>query len=96
MKDTENYPDLLKVPDSVIIKELRIELGKANSYVDELKHELKNLKEKNLKTEENIRKNEHIKGLENKNKKLTERIQILNYENTGLKLRINNLHSQLR
>jgi len=96
MKDAENYPDLLKVPDSVIIKELRIELGKANSYVDELKHNLKITQEKLLKTEENIHKNEQIKGLENKNNKLKERNQILTYENTSLKLRINNLHSQLR
>lgn len=40
MKDRENY-DLLKVPDEIIVRELRIELGKANSRIQELEDELK-------------------------------------------------------
>jgi len=96
MKDAENYPDLLKVPDYVIIKELRIELGKANAYILELKHDLNKLEEKHSKIEDDVRKNNHIKGLENKNNKLKERNQILTYENTSLKLRINHIHSQNR
>lgn len=39
-KDDELF-GLMKVPDSVIIKELKIELGKANAYIDELKEEIR-------------------------------------------------------
>ncbi len=38
-KDSENYDDLLKVPDTVIIKSLRTEVGKLNSYIMELEEE---------------------------------------------------------
>jgi len=37
MKDKEIY-GLLKIPDSVIIKELRIEIGKLESYILELEN----------------------------------------------------------
>jgi len=86
MKDHENYPDLLKVPDSVIIKELRIELGKSNAYIAELEYELKLAQDKRvvLKT--------HNIGLENKNKKLTDIKHSLTFENFELKNRIKKLH----
>lgn len=42
-KDAEKY-DLLKVPDEVIIKQLRFDLGVANSEIAELKDEIKRLK----------------------------------------------------
>lgn len=43
MKDEEVF-GLLKVPDEVIIKELRIKLGIANATIDELSYELDLLK----------------------------------------------------
>lgn len=43
MKDKELY-DLHKVPDDVIIRELRIELGKQAAYIIELEEEIKALK----------------------------------------------------
>lgn len=39
MKDKE-WSGLLKIPNEVIIKELRIELGQINSIIDELKYEI--------------------------------------------------------
>ena len=87
MKDHENYHDLLKVPDSVVNKQLRIELGKANAHIHELEHDLK------IKNDRLKHMSEHLKGLEGKNTKLKLQNQKLNYQITGLKLRINNLHN---
>jgi hypothetical protein len=42
-KDNEIH-DLLKIPDSVIISELRIELGKQASYIQELEDEIRLLR----------------------------------------------------
>lgn len=39
-KDNENYPDLMKIPDKVIIKQLRIELGICHAEIDELTFKL--------------------------------------------------------
>ena len=33
---------LCKVPDKIVIKQLKIELGKANAYIAELEYKLKN------------------------------------------------------
>lgn len=42
MKDKE-WTGLLKIPSEEVIKELRIELGKANAYINELEHRLNSL-----------------------------------------------------
>ena len=42
MKDKEVH-GLMKIPSEVLIKELRIELGKANSYIKELEERLDSL-----------------------------------------------------
>jgi flagellar biosynthesis chaperone FliJ len=42
----EEIFDLSKVPDKEIIKILKIELGKSNSYIQELENEIKKLKSK--------------------------------------------------
>lgn len=42
-KDTPVY-GLEKIPDEVIIQELRLEMGKLNAYIEELEFELKTIK----------------------------------------------------
>ena len=49
MKDKERE-GLLKVPDEVVIKELRIELGKANAMISELQDIVKNLETSDVKS----------------------------------------------
>lgn len=46
MKDQEVF-NLHKIPESVLLKELRIEIGKLNSYIEELKFENKKLSQEN-------------------------------------------------
>lgn len=49
-KKDEEWSGLLKIPDSEVIKQLRIELGKANSYISELENKIKSIsKEKPIK-----------------------------------------------
>lgn len=86
MKDHENYPDLLKVPDSVIIKQLRIELGKSNAYIAELEYELEL-----TRTKKEFLRTNNI-GLLNKNKKLTEVNHSLIFQNSDLLNRIKSIH----
>lgn len=85
MKDQENYPDLLKVPDHAIIKELRTELGKANAYIAELED---TIKEKDLKIKN---QSENIKGYKNKDDKRKEEIYSLNNQVFTLKDRISRI-----
>lgn len=63
-KDTE-WSDLCKVPDEVVIKTLRIELGQANSYIEELEAEINHLREGGI--DETVRKLEndvsYLKGM---------------------------------
>lgn len=88
MKDNENHKDLLKVPDAVIIKELRIDLGKANSYISELEFKLKAQRKENTVIEKESKYKEHIKGLETANRKLKLHNQTLSFKNNELLTRI--------
>ena len=92
-----------EIPDSVLLKhavldlkKARVEIGKLEAYIEELKYEIKSLKKEyeNCVSKEkfdshNAEKNKHIKGLEAKNEKLRKQIYELNYklgkyERTGL------------
>lgn len=59
MKDKQ-WSGLMKVPAEEIIKELRLELGKANAYISELEFKLKEFEELKAK-KENL---ERLKALE--------------------------------
>ena len=59
MKDKQ-WSGLIKVPAEEIIKELRLELGKANAYISELEFKLKEFEELKAK-KENL---ERLKALE--------------------------------
>ena len=48
MKDQE-WSGLMKIPDEIIISELRIEIGKLKSYIDELDYTLQDKEAKNIK-----------------------------------------------
>ena len=63
MKDTE-WSGLLKIPSEEVIKELRIELGKANAYIKELEDKLKQLSGKEIKQQSFICLEGRVKNLE--------------------------------
>lgn len=89
-----NEPLNTEIPDSVLLKyavldlkKARVEIGKLEAYIEELKHEIASLKKEyeNCIPQEkfdshNAEKNKHIKGLEAKNEKLRKQIYELNYE----------------
>lgn len=88
MAKDEEWSDLLKLPAEVIIKELRIELGKQNAYIEELKE---NLKEEKNKANERVIKLTKLEHLEKENNRLTllleqarDRIKAFNLKNTYL------------
>lgn len=75
MSKDKDIHGLLKLPDEVVIKELRTELGIQNSYIAELEDELKRFKGmtpeelKEFKKEEVIKeKNNQINELQKQNK----------------------------
>jgi predicted nucleic acid-binding Zn-ribbon protein len=63
MKDQE-WSGLMKVPDYEVIKQLRIKLGKANSYISELEDKLKEYTGRKVKEETFISLEGRIKNLE--------------------------------
>jgi len=63
MKDQE-WSGLLKIPNEEVIKELRIELGKANSYIKELEEKLASLSGKEVKQQTLTCLNGRVKNLE--------------------------------
>ena len=83
-----------EIPDSVLLKyaildlsKARVEIGKLESYIEELKHTINSIKKEyeNCVSQEkfdfvNSEKNKHIKGLEAKNEKLRKQIYELNYK----------------
>jgi Sec-independent protein translocase protein TatA len=84
MKDkTKPIFGLDKLPDDAIIKELRTELGKANSYIQELENELKqalnNVKEYKANKVVQTYKDK-VLNLEKKNKKLNDFNERLIYQ----------------
>ena len=67
MKDTE-WSGLLKIPNEIVIKDLRIQLGGLNSYIQELEDKILNLKNIEVKLD-------YIKCLENKNNNLEKKLE---------------------
>lgn len=63
MKDKE-WSGLLKIPSEEVIKELRVELGKANAYIKELEEKLASLSGKEIKQQSFINLNGRVKNLE--------------------------------
>jgi predicted nucleic acid-binding Zn-ribbon protein len=63
MKDKE-WSGLMKLPDSEIIKQLRIKLGQANSYISELEDKLKDFSQKRVKEQTIISLEGRVKNLE--------------------------------
>lgn len=63
MKDQE-WSGLMKVPDYEVIKQLRIKLGKANSYISELEDKLKEYTARKVKEDRLISLEGRIKNLE--------------------------------
>jgi hypothetical protein len=68
MKDTSVH-GLDKLPDSVVISQLRQELGKSNAYIDELKDQLKEREPRKIKQGTLISKDGEIKNLKKQLKK---------------------------
>lgn len=87
MKDDERH-GLLKIPDEVIIKELRVELGKANSYIHELEDE--NMKLKIIPPEEKkkIRKGKIFDEYKKEIIKLNKIISNLRKDNENLIIKL--------
>ena len=83
MKDDEIY-GLLKIPDEVIIKELRLELGKATSYIQELEQENKRLKDESPEEKKAIRKEKIFNEYRDKVTQLQRIIARLKKENEQL------------
>lgn len=63
MKDRE-WTGLLKIPSEEVIKELRIKLGQANSYIIELEDKLKDYSRRQVKEQTFISLEGRIKNLE--------------------------------
>lgn len=63
MKDKE-WTGLLKIPSEEVIKELRIELGKANAYINELEHRLSELNGVRIKEHKLVCLEGRVKNLE--------------------------------
>jgi len=74
---TEDAPE--KIPDYLLVKQLRVELGKLEAYIDELKEQLR---QKDVQTNRDlikeIKSEEHYKQLKKK---------LANYEKENLNLR---------
>jgi hypothetical protein len=81
-KKDQEWSGLLKIPDSEVIKQLRIDLGKANSYIQELECKIKEYdKPKPIKRA-------HVEHLEKQVETL--RNQLLSCRNRLLKFSIEN------
>lgn len=75
MSKQDPIHDLEKIPDSEFIKFLQIELGKKESYIQELEHRL---------SEYSLGKEVYVKKLENDNRSLRYTINTLNFETRNL------------
>lgn len=71
MNKQEPIYDLEKIPDSEFIKFLQVELGKKESYIQELEYRL---------SEYSLGKDAYVQKLENDNKSLRGTINTLNFE----------------
>ena len=96
LKDDKSDPPE-KIPDLVIIKELREELGKLKSYIDELEDKLKQgliqereaLQKENSKKRQEIMKEELYKKIKSDNSKLKKEIIKLRENISDLVVRLN-------
>lgn len=82
-KDAERY-GLSKVPDDIIIRQLRVELGKANAYIQELEELTKNPARILSEYKQNI------KGERKRAEDLQKKVYELNFEKSELMDRIKN------
>ena len=84
MKDSE-WSGLMKLPDREVIKIIRVKLGQANAYIEELKAELEEMKCRKVKdttiTQANGRINNLQKELEKSRKECNKVVE----ENIRLK-----------
>jgi len=83
MKDNNNY-GLEKIPNNEIIKQLRIELGKKESYIQELKHELGINIGKKVKSETISQQENRIRNLEKELKSYRMKELMLNGKDNDL------------
>lgn len=65
--------DLEKVPDEILLKYARIEIGQLKSYIAELEDELENIKKSKYAGAVNARLNEEVNQLRKENKTLRKR-----------------------
>ena len=84
MKDTE-WSGLMKVPDREVIKGLRVKLGQANAYIDELKEQLEEMKCRKVKDTTINQANGRINNLEKELEKSRKECNKVVEENIRLK-----------
>lgn len=84
MKDTE-WSGLMKIPDKEVIKGLRIKLGQANAYIDELKAQLQEMQFRKVKDETITQANARINNLEKELEKSRNECNKVVQENIRLK-----------
>ena len=88
--NNEEWTGLLKIPDHILLKESRLEVGKLKSYIEELEEELKNRIKptNNLKIYEGdikqIQEKLYYKMLHNKNLKQGKKIKQLTKDRDSL------------
>lgn len=91
MKDKE-WTGLLKIPSEEVIKELRIELGKANSYIKELEDRLKELSVKDIKEQSFVCLEGRVKNLEKELEKSRKECNKVVAHNLRMQKQLFNLH----
>lgn len=84
MRDTE-WSGLMKIPDKEVINELRIKLGQANAYIDELKAELEEMRCRKVKDTTITQANSRISNLEKELQKSRNECNKVVNENIRLK-----------
>lgn len=88
-----NWSGLMKIPDDIVIRELRIEIGKQQAYIEELEYALQEDPDEIFNELLQIVKGDNlresyltiIKGLQKKNSKLK-------HQNNQLKKQLNEKH----
>ncbi|MDL2310273.1 hypothetical protein LJC39_04070 [Parabacteroides sp. OttesenSCG-928-B22] len=88
MKDKAVH-GLLKLPDEALIKELRIELGKQASYIQELEDEIKFLKKEETEEKKKIRREKLFDEYRGQIKNLNDKIRKLKKDNEYLIIKLN-------
>lgn len=88
MKDKAVH-GLLKLPDEALIKELRIELGKQTSYIQELEDEIKFLKKEETEEKKKIRREKLFDEYRGQIKNLNDKIRKLKKDNEYLIIKLN-------